>query len=154
MCEYSVLRPASVLLNEISGGCHTLRAAALASDIMGLAPLLGREKTLEHLLPLYLRLLKDEFFEVRLNVISKMEDVNEVIGVELLSQSLLPSIVELSKDAQWRVRLAIIDYMPLLASALVRLSVLMLTSGGGWLSPLHAFPCPVIFPAWIPCSLK
>ena len=40
---------------------------------MGLAPLLGRDRTLESLLPLYLRLLKDEFYEVRLNVISKLE---------------------------------------------------------------------------------
>lgn len=50
--------------------------AALANHISGLAPLLGREATVEHLLPLFLHLLKDEFPEVRLNVISKLETVN------------------------------------------------------------------------------
>jgi serine/threonine-protein phosphatase 2A regulatory subunit A len=50
--------------------------AALANQISGLAPLLGREATVEHLLPLFLHLLKDEFPEVRLNVISKLETVN------------------------------------------------------------------------------
>jgi serine/threonine-protein phosphatase 2A regulatory subunit A len=50
--------------------------AALATQISGLAPLLGKEATTEHLLPLFLQLLKDEFPEVRLNIISKLELVN------------------------------------------------------------------------------
>lgn len=50
--------------------------AALATQITGLAPLLGKDSTIEHLLPLFLQLLKDEFPEVRLNVISKLETVN------------------------------------------------------------------------------
>jgi serine/threonine-protein phosphatase 2A regulatory subunit A len=79
-------------------------------------------------------MLKDEFPDVRLNIISKLELVNNgmqlycnieslsnscaVIGIELLSQSLLPAIVQLAEDKQWRVRLAIIEYVPLLASQL------------------------------------
>ncbi|KAI9608837.1 hypothetical protein H4Q26_005026 [Puccinia striiformis f. sp. tritici PST-130] len=63
-------------------------------------------------------LLKDEFADVRLNIISKLEQVNEVIGIELLSQALLPAIMELSEDKQWRVRQAIIEYIPLLATQL------------------------------------
>lgn len=50
--------------------------SALANQINGLAPLLGKEATIEHLLPLFLQLLKDEFPEVRLNIISKLETVN------------------------------------------------------------------------------
>ena len=50
--------------------------AALANQISGLAPLLGKDATIEHLLPLFLHLLKDEFPEVRLNIISKLEQVN------------------------------------------------------------------------------
>jgi len=65
-----------------------------------------------------LHLLKDEFPDVRLNIISKLEVVNTVIGIELLSQSLLPAIVELAEDKQWRVRQAIIEYIPLLANQL------------------------------------
>ena len=89
------------------------------------------------MLPLFLQLLKDEASEVRLNIISKLDRVNDgellldlyivityifinlVIGIELLSQSLLPAIVELAEDKQWRVRLAIIENIPLLASQLV-----------------------------------
>ena len=85
-----------------------------------MAPLLGKDKTISHLLDLFLKLLKDVFPEVRLNIISKLEAVNKVIGLELLSQSLLPAINELAEDPQWRVRLAIINYIPLLATQLVR----------------------------------
>jgi serine/threonine-protein phosphatase 2A regulatory subunit A len=67
---------------------------------------------------MFLQMLKDEFPDVRLNIISKLERVNNVIGIELLSQSLLPAIVQLAEDKQWRVRLAIIEYVPLLASQL------------------------------------
>lgn len=52
--------------------------AALASVIMGLAPVFGRENTIEHLLDLFLQLLKDDFPEVRLNIISKLDEVNKV----------------------------------------------------------------------------
>jgi serine/threonine-protein phosphatase 2A regulatory subunit A len=79
---------------------------------------LGKAETTEHLLPMLLQMLKDDFPDVRLNIISKLEQVNTVIGIELLSQSLLPAIVELASDKQWRVRLAIIQYVPLLASQL------------------------------------
>ncbi len=83
--------------------------------------MLGKENTIQHLVELFLHLLKDEFPEVRLNIISKLDAVNKVIGIEMLSQSLLPAIVELAEDRQWRVRLAIIEYIPLLASQLVRI---------------------------------
>ena len=56
---------------------------------------------------------------MRLNIISNLDCVNEVIGIKQLSQSLLPAIVELAEDTKWRVRLAIIEYMPLLAGQLV-----------------------------------
>lgn len=87
-------------------------------QISGLAPLLGKEATIEHLLPLFLHLLKDEFSDVRLNLISKIELVNTVIGIDRLSQALLPAIMELAEDKQWRVRQAIIEYIPLLATQL------------------------------------
>ncbi|KAK2498226.1 hypothetical protein MC885_017462 [Smutsia gigantea] len=68
--------------------------SALASVILGLSTILGRENTTEHLLPLFLAQLKDE--------------------------SLLLAIVELAEDTKWRVRLAIIECMPLLAVYAVR----------------------------------
>ncbi|XP_073095937.1 serine/threonine-protein phosphatase 2A 65 kDa regulatory subunit A beta isoform isoform X1 [Manis javanica] len=92
--------------------------SALASVSMGLSTVLGRENTTEHLLPLILAQLKDECPEVRLNIISNLEYVNEVTGIRQLSQSLLPAIVELAEDAKWKVRLATIECMPLLAGQL------------------------------------
>ncbi|KAF1795252.1 HEAT, type 2 [Phytophthora cactorum] len=95
-------------------------AISLAAVVMKIAPFLGRDLTIEHLLPLFLLLLNDQNSEVRLNVISNLEEGNKVIGIELLSQSLLPAIVHLAEDRQWRIRLAIIDYIPLLAAQLGR----------------------------------
>lgn len=96
---------------------ETVRSA-LASEITGLAPILGREKTIEHLLPVFVEMLKDEFSEVRLNIISNLQTVNEVIGIQLLSESLMPAIISLANDKLWRVRLAIIEQIPLLAEQL------------------------------------
>ena len=49
--------------------------SALASVVMELAPVLGKAATIEHLLPVFLALLKDDWPEVRLNIISKLEQV-------------------------------------------------------------------------------
>ena len=92
--------------------------SALASVIMGVSPILGKEKTVEHLLPLFLTQLKDDCSEVRLNIISTLDVVNKVIGIGQLTETLLPAILELAEDKKWRVRLAIIEYMPLLAEQL------------------------------------
>jgi len=45
------------------------------------AAAVGKEKTLEHLVPLFSRLLKDDFPDVRLTVISKLDSLQAVIGV-------------------------------------------------------------------------
>ena len=52
---------------------------------------------------------------MRLNIISGLQAVSGVIGVQLLSASLLPAIVDLAEDKKWRVRLAIIEHTPVLA---------------------------------------
>uniref|UniRef100_A0A7S4JZK8 Uncharacterized protein n=1 Tax=Odontella aurita TaxID=265563 RepID=A0A7S4JZK8_9STRA len=83
-----------------------------------LAPVLGKEATISHLVPPVLLLLRDATSEVRLNIISSLSALNEVIGVDLLSQSLLPAILDLAEDGKWRIRLAIIQHIPLLAKQL------------------------------------
>jgi len=92
--------------------------AALASNIMGLAPELGSDATVNELLELVLVLLKDEYPEVRLNVIARLDKVSFVMGIDKLSSELLPAIVDLAEDRNWRVRLAIIEHIPLLARQL------------------------------------
>ena len=52
--------------------------SALASVVMEVAPVLGKSATIEYLLPVFLSLLKDDFPDVRLNIISKLDQVNQV----------------------------------------------------------------------------
>lgn len=92
--------------------------AALALVATELAPILGKDATISHLVPPVLLLLRDAASEVRLNLISSLSALNEVIGVDLLSQSLLPAILDLAQDGKWRIRLAIIKHIPLLAKQL------------------------------------
>lgn len=92
--------------------------AALASNVMGLAPVLGFEITVSHLVDIVLSLLKDEYPEVRLNVITHLEKFSFIMSVDKLSSELLPAIVDLAMDKNWRVRLAIIERIPLLARQL------------------------------------
>jgi serine/threonine-protein phosphatase 2A regulatory subunit A len=66
--------------------------AALGNHISGLAPLLGKEATIDHLLPLFLQLLKDDFPDVRLNIISKLELVNN--GTFIVPRSQLQILME------------------------------------------------------------
>lgn len=94
--------------------------AALAMVATELAPILGRDATISHLVPPVLLLLRDAASEVRLNLIASLSALNEVIGVDLLSQSLLPAILDLAQDGKWRIRLAIIQQIPLLADHLGR----------------------------------
>ena len=89
--------------------------SALASVILSLCPILGKDNTIEHIMPLFLALLTDECPDVRLNIISNLNCMKEVIGIQELSRFLLPTIMELAEDAKWRVRLVIVEYMPLLA---------------------------------------
>lgn len=105
--------------------------------------------------------LKDECPEVRLNIISNLDCVNEVIGIQQLSQSLLPAIVELAEDTKWRVRLAIIQYMPLLAGQLgveffdEKLNTLCMTwlVDQGLLSKLSSFMKTLLFQYHYCCNV-
>ncbi|GJD08106.1 Serine/threonine-protein phosphatase 2A 65 kDa regulatory subunit A alpha isoform [Galdieria sulphuraria] len=92
--------------------------SALASNIMSVAPIVGPEITRDTLLRMFLKLLQDDFSEVRLNIIGSLEKVSQVIGIEKLASDLLPSIVELSEDRNWRIRYAAIELTPTLARQL------------------------------------
>ena len=65
--------------------------SALAGVIMGLSPILGKNNTVEHLLPLFLTQLKDDCPEVRLNIISNVDCVNEVIGIQQVRPASCPA---------------------------------------------------------------
>ncbi|VDP88083.1 unnamed protein product [Echinostoma caproni] len=105
-------------IKSLTTDSNTHVRSALASAVLGLAPLLGSTLTVEHLLPVLLAYLKDDSPEVRFNLISNLEHVNSVIGIDHLSSSLLPAVIQLAEDPKWRVRLVIIEYMPMLAEQL------------------------------------
>jgi hypothetical protein len=62
-------------VKELANDSSQFVRAALAGVVMELAPQLGKQPTIEHLLPVFLALLKDPFPDVRLNVISKLDQV-------------------------------------------------------------------------------
>jgi serine/threonine-protein phosphatase 2A regulatory subunit A len=51
--------------------------AAFAAHVSDLAPMIGKQNTIDHLLPLILTLLKDEASDVRLAIISKLDGINQ-----------------------------------------------------------------------------
>jgi serine/threonine-protein phosphatase 2A regulatory subunit A len=113
-----VLKEIVPIVNQLSMDESENVRSSLASEITGLAPILGKDLTIQYLLPIFVEMLKDEFSDVRLNIISNLQIVNEVIGIQLLSESLMPAITALAHDKLWRVRLAIIEQIPLLAEQL------------------------------------
>ncbi|CAL5376989.1 unnamed protein product [Camellia sinensis] len=70
-------------VKELSSDSSQHVRSALASVIMGMAPILGKDATIEQLLPIFLSLLKDEFPDVRLNIISKLDQVNQTQDPEI-----------------------------------------------------------------------
>ena len=86
---------------------------------MSVCPTIGKAQTNEHIIPIFLQLLRDNESEVRIAVFKKIMNLNEVIGIESLSQSILPAITELSNEKNWRTRVSVIEMFPLLAEQLV-----------------------------------
>jgi serine/threonine-protein phosphatase 2A regulatory subunit A len=64
----------------------------------------GKTVTNDHILPVFLTLIRDENSEVRLNLFKRLEDLNAVMGVEDLHQSIIPSLQELARDKNWRMK--------------------------------------------------
>lgn len=65
-------------VKELSTDSSQYVRISLASVAMQLAPLLGKNETINHLIPVLLSLLKDTCPDVRLNVISNLDKVNQV----------------------------------------------------------------------------
>lgn len=81
----------------------------MAENILTICPIIDKGPTNEHILPVFLKLLRDESSEVRLNLFKRLEDLNEVIGIEDLQQSILPSLQELAQDKNWRTKLSVVE---------------------------------------------
>jgi serine/threonine-protein phosphatase 2A regulatory subunit A len=93
---------------------------AMAGQLLELGPILGKEKSIELLVPLFVRLLKDDYSDVRLNIISKLDVLQTVVGKDVVANQILTEVAALADDPQWRVRLAICEQMPSLGKSLGR----------------------------------
>lgn len=109
-----IMTIAEELMEDIA---DTVRSA-LASVVFNLALFIGKQLTMHLLVPILLRMLKDPSPQVRLNAISQLQAIHQVVGLANLSNAIIPAIGELGSDKLWRVREAVISFMPLLAQLL------------------------------------
>lgn len=105
-------------LSDLSQDTSQHVRVKLAGVIVVIASVIGKEKTVEHLFPLIVRLLKDEIAEVRMSVVPSLGTLNDVVGADLINEQIIPEVVALAEDPQWRVRLAVCEQIPGLAKSL------------------------------------
>lgn len=89
--------------------------SALGGSILKVAPLVGKQLTVDHVIPLALKFLRDEHPDVRLKIISTLPSLNSVIELGTMNEFLVNAVLELSEDPNWRVRNGLLEHTPLLA---------------------------------------
>jgi len=92
---------------------------SLAESLLSICPIIGKKGTNDHILQLFLMLLRDEVPEVRVNLFKHLDDLTRVIDIDSLSQSLLPALNELSNDKNWRTRISAVEFLPFFAKKMV-----------------------------------
>ncbi|CAJ0928846.1 unnamed protein product, partial [Mesorhabditis belari] len=107
--EQAIINHILPVIKELVSDQNQHVKGELASVIMGLGPIVGKQVTETHLLPIYTAMLRDSTAEV-----------SDVIGASMMRDEVLPAVIELGEDGKWRVRLALVTLMPLLAQQLGR----------------------------------
>jgi len=79
------------------------------------AKMLGRDVTQRQLLNIISDLMKDEFHDVRLNIVLHAGLICEVLSVDGLVHSLMKTIQNLIMDNHWRIRQSVVQQVPALA---------------------------------------
>lgn len=102
-------------LNALAVDTYQSVRAALADALPGLALLLSLDDTRTEVIPLIMRLLKDDSSEVRLACIAQLDVLIRVAGMETIMETLVPALTELSVDSNWRVRQTTVHHISLLA---------------------------------------
>ncbi len=97
--------------------------ASLAESLLSVCPVIGKKGTNDHILQIFLMLLRDEFSEVRVNLFKHLDGLTKVIDIDSLSQSLLPALNELATDKNWRTRASAVEVLPFFAKKMVSLGV-------------------------------
>lgn len=89
--------------------------AALAAVLGPVAEKLQRDKTKSILMPVIVDLLRDEFHEVRLNLVSHAGTFCRVLTTDVFVQNLLQTVQALIMDNHWRIRKMVVENVPSLA---------------------------------------
>lgn len=92
---------------------------ALASTVLRICPLVGKNKTNEFIFPVFLNLIKDESHDIRMTLIKTLDRLHEVINIDIFVQSIIPSLLEIASNKSWRIRIQIAESIPVLARILV-----------------------------------
>ena len=71
----------------------------VAIALCEMAHIVGKDYTLQKIIPILMDLIKDENADVRLNVAAGIIKIAPVIGVELLTPPFLTTITNMTKDA-------------------------------------------------------
>jgi len=106
------------LIKDLSIDAVASVRETLAASLLTLSAIVGKDVTIDYLIPTAMLLLKDDSGQVRLNLVSSLGHVGEVVGLKSLNASLIPPILELSLDPKWHVRLEVVNQFPVLASKL------------------------------------
>jgi serine/threonine-protein phosphatase 2A regulatory subunit A len=82
--------------------------------------IVGKDYSVQKILPILMDLIKDENADVRLNVAAGMVKLAAVVGADLLTPQFLTTLSNMTKDAQWRVRMAVFELIGDLSKAFGR----------------------------------
>lgn len=91
---------------------------SLALSICKVAKGVGRALTITHLIAPITQLMKDQATEVRIELMSHLKTLVEVIGQEEFDHQIIPLLTQLATDKIWRVKQALIHFIPQLAEFL------------------------------------
>lgn len=91
LSDFGLILDSKVLINSIIPSLNKLKTdqftyvrQALAENLLSICKIIEKGPTNEHILPIFLTLLRDETSDVRLNLFKRLEELNSVIGLENL----------------------------------------------------------------------
>ena len=91
LSDFGMILDAQFLISTIIPSLQKLKTdqftyvrQALAENLVSISPIIEKSATNEHILPIFLELLRDESSDVRLNLFKRLEELNKVIGLENL----------------------------------------------------------------------
>jgi len=117
--DIDVIQKIVPCLNSLAKDPLSHVRTSLAESLLSICPVIGKKGTNDHILQIFLMLLRDEVPEVRVNLFKNLDDLTKVIDIDSLSQSLLPALNDLSNDKNWRTRISAVEFLPFFAKKMV-----------------------------------